>query len=244
MVERKMQGGSLKVKRLMICMLLVLLSTGFVHAEVTAKRVSDPEGIVEYVFYSDGKEVARESWDKNGNRKVTGKIPDGVVKEYYESGELKVKAIMKDGKLEGVRKTYHKNGKLRSKSNYKSGVLDGIAESYYESGKLRTKSNFVNGKLEGVDKEYYESGKLKAEKTAQNGKWAGMEKEYYENGKLKYESNYRNGEIESISKMYYESGELWLESKYKYAQLYNEKEYDKKGNLISERNYPVKEKKK
>ena len=109
MVERKMQGGSLKVKRLMICMLLVLLSTGFVHAEMTAKRVSDPEGIVEYVFYSDGKEVARESWDKNGNRKVTGKIPDGVVKEYYESGELKVKAIMKDGKLEGVRKTYHKN---------------------------------------------------------------------------------------------------------------------------------------
>ena len=69
-------------------------------------------------------------------------------------------------------------------------------------------------------------------------------KEYYESGKLKYESNYRNGEIESISKMYYESGELWLESKYKYGQLYNEKKYDKKGNLISEQDYPVKEKKK
>jgi antitoxin component YwqK of YwqJK toxin-antitoxin module len=41
--------------------------------------------------------------------------------------------------------------------------------------------------------------------------------------------------------MYYKNGKLWLESNYKYGQLFNEKEYDEKGNLITERNYPIEE---
>jgi hypothetical protein len=47
-----------------------------------------------------------------------------VKEEYYESGRLKSKVKIINGKREGKCKFYHRSGKLKSVWNYKNGKLE------------------------------------------------------------------------------------------------------------------------
>ena len=148
-----------------LCLLVIfLLSTAIVYAEVTRKHTVNKEGFVEYVYYSEGKEVARQTLDESGNIiKTIGKIPDGVVKEYYKGGNLKGEGIFKDGKIEGIARQYYESGKLKAEWNFKNGTLDGITKKYYESGGIRYEDTYKNGQK--MDRKAYdEQGKLKQKK--------------------------------------------------------------------------------
>jgi len=91
------------MKRITLCLLLILLSTAIVYAEVTRETITNPDETIEYVFYSEGKEVAKKILDKDGNvKKAIGKIPDGIVREYYESGKLKAEGRYKEDKTKVV----------------------------------------------------------------------------------------------------------------------------------------------
>ena len=50
-------------------------------------------------------------------------IKQGLVIEYYESGEVKSKVNYVDGKEQGESTYYHKNGEIYKIENYKDGVL-------------------------------------------------------------------------------------------------------------------------
>jgi len=65
---------------------------------------------------------------------------------------------------EGVTKDYYENGQLKMEANYKDGKLEGVAKFYYESGQLELEGNYKNDKREGINKEYYECGQLKLER--------------------------------------------------------------------------------
>jgi len=149
------------MKRAAYVLVLILLSTVIVSAEVTRKRTVNQEGAVEYIYYSNGKEVARQTVDDNGNIvKIIGKIPDGTVKEYYKSGKLKGEGIFRDGKIEGIARQYYENGKLKTEWNFKNGALEGISKRYYESGGIRYIDTYKNG--ERIDRKAYdEEGKVK-----------------------------------------------------------------------------------
>jgi len=151
------------MKRITVCLLLVLLSANIVYAEVTGKPIFNPDGTIEYVFYSEGKEVAKQILDKDWNEiKTIGKIPDGIVKQYYESGKLQFECNYKDSKREGITKRYDENGILINEWNYKNGKLEGISKEYYKNGTYKCIDTYQNGKL--IKKRAYdESGKLKFE---------------------------------------------------------------------------------
>ena len=55
------------MKRVEVCLLLILLITATVYAEVTRKKIVNPGGTVEYVFYGDSKEVAKQTLDEDEN---------------------------------------------------------------------------------------------------------------------------------------------------------------------------------
>lgn len=158
------------MKRITICLLLVLFSTAIVYAEVTRKSILNPDGTIEYIFYDDGKEIAKQKVDDNGNIiQTTGKIPDGTVKGYDESGKLVYECNYKDNKLEGIVQVYYESGELFKELNYKSGKLEGIAITYYKNGELSIEENYKDGKLEGIKKGYHRNGEIENIRTYKNG---------------------------------------------------------------------------
>lgn len=148
------------MKKVTGLLLVILLNAVFVSAEVTMKQMINPDGTQGFIYYSEGKEIAKQIVDDSGNIvKTIGKIPDGTVKEYYKSGKLKGEGNFKDGKLEGTVKQYYESGKLKADWNFKNGTLEGISKRYYESGGIRYIDNYKNGQKINR-KSYDEQGKL------------------------------------------------------------------------------------
>jgi antitoxin component YwqK of YwqJK toxin-antitoxin module len=184
------------------------------NGELTVKRVQNPDQTITKIFYRGGSEVAQQT---RGNNDViletTGTIPDGIVREYYQSGALMEEAPYLNGKREGMSTWYYETGIVKGKRLYKAGKLDGIIKWYYTTGSLGTEFNYKNGKLEGLTKLYWENGNLKAE-------------DYYENGRR-----------EGRKTLYYNSGELRFVYTYKNGRKISRKEYSTTGNLIATEEY-------
>ena len=65
--------------------------------------------------------------------------------EYYESGQLKSKFNLADGKLHGPHETYYENGQLKYKWNYEDGKMHGLQKDYEEDGSLSFSIKYENG---------------------------------------------------------------------------------------------------
>ncbi|WP_053978579.1 toxin-antitoxin system YwqK family antitoxin [Mangrovimonas xylaniphaga] len=155
---------------------------------------------------------------------------NGITKEFYEDGGLKVEWKYKNNQLNGISKEYHKDGTY-SEWNYQNDqLIEG--KSYFKSGKLLQEYTFIEGKRNGPAIRYYETGEKETiwefkndilisgiayyatgEKKAdfkydKNGIPEGISTEYYKNGKKKIEWNYKNGELNGESIEYFENGNI------------------------------------
>ena len=220
----------------------------------------------EITYYVNGKEVAREIWNKEGEvTEVIGKIPDGLVKYhendrqaeaefnfknnkrnglfkiYYDNGRLKFEGNYKDNRPDGIIKEYSKNGNLLSEENYKNGKLDGFSNWYGEDGKLKTAEFYSpDGKLESHT--YYKSGRLERIESYKNGKLEGITCEYYDkddfSSSVRAIANYKDGKLDGLNKLYRENGKLFLEIMFRNGELNGEvKTYYENGVLSLEINY-------
>ena len=77
------------------------------------------------------KELAIETRDA-GIYKISGYIPDGYVKEYYESGELKALVHYSSNKRSGEYSAFSKRGNLIEEGNYTGNKITGISKFYKE----------------------------------------------------------------------------------------------------------------
>jgi len=171
--------------------LFIVLSAFVVHAQVTRKEIITPDGTIEHIFFSGGEERARQTLDDRGNILHTiGAIPDGVVKGYYESGNLEYECTYRDNKLEGTVTVYYESGKVMQEWHYKDNKRNGISNWYYESGGLMRQFDYRDDKLDGVSRKFYENGVLWSTKTYREGKFIAR-KEYDKNGKLQTEWHYQ-----------------------------------------------------
>ena len=85
------------------------------------------------------KEVAKQIIDDGENIiEATGKVPDGIVKHYYESGTVERESNYKDGKREGTGKKYYENGKLLAEMTFRDNKIGGFEKIYYEDGTLKS----------------------------------------------------------------------------------------------------------
>ena len=170
--------------------LLIVLSAVVVQAQVTRREIIAPDGTIEHIFYSEGKERARQRLDDRGNiLQTTGTVPDGVVKGYYDTGTVEYECTYRDNKLEGTVTVYYESGKVMQEWHYKDNKRNGITNWYYESGGLMRQFNYKNGTLDGVSKKFYENGVLRSTKTYRDGQFIAR-KEYDKNGELQAEWHY------------------------------------------------------
>jgi len=202
-----------KMKKIVLLILMAFISA-VAFAEVTTVVVKNPDNTAIKIFYSGGKEIARQVKDVKGNvTKTTGKIPDGVVKEFNDNGKLLVGWNYKNGNLEGESKEYFLSGELLEEILYKKNKREGISKKYYKSGKLLAERNFKNDKLEGATRMYYEDGKLFAE------------------------LNYKDGKLDGETKVYYESGKIKTVETYKSSKKIRTKSYDPQGKVLIDHDY-------
>ncbi len=103
--------------------------------------------------------------------------PQGVVKDYYISGELQSKQYPifidydDEGKtfLEGTQTLYHKNGKTESVIHYYNNQPNGLQTQYYPDGAIASESNWNMGVPHGDMIQYYPDGKYATVAKYENG---------------------------------------------------------------------------
>jgi len=84
---------------------------------------------------------------------------DGIIKKYFDSGQLMSEFTYENGLRDGVARLYYRNGHIRAEINFKNDKEDGISKEYYYNGNVMFEFNMKNGKLI-KQTSYEEDGKL------------------------------------------------------------------------------------
>lgn len=214
-VLNELKNGLLNEK--MFFMTIVLLSTISCLADQNMREVVrktqwvDKKGHYEIFFLKDGLEIARQKIvGKSEVIEQEGKIPDGIIREYYDSGELMAEVQYKNDRLDGIARTYHRTGILYQENHYNDGLEDGISKTFYENGQLKFEKNYKNGEL-GAVKYFSLEGKLTGESSYKDGEIF-SQKLFNEFGDIEYEINFNNSK--PISKKTYGNGKVVLEENF------------------------------
>ncbi|MCL2888256.1 MAG: toxin-antitoxin system YwqK family antitoxin [Elusimicrobia bacterium] len=219
-------------------------ATTLKQAEQEIKEDLSKKGLVmtkvkdNLVFCNEGQEVAR-CLLLDGSL-LSGKIPDGIIKEYYESGVLRTEAPYKGGVMDGVVTKYDEFGRMILKENYVDGRLDGGAVYYNYRGQEKSKetAGYKNGRLEGRRTAFYPSGREFIVENYEANRLDGRREVYFESGILSLEENYKKGLLNGARVIYYPNGAMWYKEFYINAQLEGERlSCYPKGELYLKENY-------
>ena len=153
------------MKKALLFLIIASMIPATASSEVIGKRKINPiDRTFTITYFSDGKQVAQKTIGQDGNTiKFTGKIPDGIIREYYDDGTLMYESTYKNGALEGPTKGFYQNGALAGEWNYKNDELEGTGKVYFNTGELQYIDTYENGEM--VDRKTYDkTGKLVTEK--------------------------------------------------------------------------------
>ena len=117
-------------------------------------------------------------FNQNSNKTDLNKDMNGILKEWYDNGNLYLEFIMKDGIKNGICKKWYNNGQLQMIYNYKQGKLHGTQKKWYKNGNKRGEWNYIDDLQHGISKEWYDNGILKLFKKFKNGEL--LEKSAYD----------------------------------------------------------------
>ena len=95
--------------------------------DVIRKKVENDDGTLTLVFYQGDVEVARTIVDRNYEIiDLQGTIPDGTVKQFYDSGKLFTEATYRNNRREGLTRIYREeDGALWIEINFKDDRAEG-----------------------------------------------------------------------------------------------------------------------
>lgn len=202
-------------------------------------------------FYKNGKKFKEGTFDND--------VKNGTWRTWYEDETLLMEGDYVNGVEEGVWKNYWENGELKNVAGFKSGHLDGGWESYYPNGKIHLTGKYKDDLKIGEWSEYFDNGKPKdvmsyklfrkkssvdygpaKDHVVMESKLHGHSASYSaKDFKLTEEGEYKEGLKEGEWIDYYPGGRVpAVVSTYKNGQLDGKmKQYDRRGNLLSECDY-------
>lgn len=154
---------------------------------------NDKEGLWNY-FFEDGEPKA-QAYYESGN---------GVYKQFYPSGAIRMQGFNKQEKSDGKWTYYYEGGDTLAIGSFIQGVRNGEWKYFHQNGILSAEGKYDNGKRTGVWKYYFENGKKSSEGKLVNDKRDGQWSLYYETGEVKASSNFNQGD--GLFTEYYPSG--------------------------------------
>ena len=106
-------------------------------------------GTCEY-FYDNGAKKSRERYNHDTI------LSDTI---WHSNGKISAISTYKHGRKEGIYKEYYPTGMLRVEQMYVNGVQEGMYKSYFANGQIYNKGQFSGGELTGALEFYSEQGK-------------------------------------------------------------------------------------
>ncbi len=156
----------MKPKLILFVFYFLILNASQVSAGNSVFFQSDPLNGPKKEYYPNGK-IMKEYTLQNG--KV-----QGLCTFYDQLGNLVSTQTYKDGEPNGIVRTYYPSGQLKSLGSMKpGGDISGPVQEYYEDGVLKS-DGMISGKipfLSSQTKQYTRDGKLKSETTVANGEF-------------------------------------------------------------------------
>ena len=118
----------------------------------------------------EGNIVLRISGEFKNSLKNRGSIENnGILREWYDNGQLYLEFEMSNGIKNGLCKKWYNNGEIMQKYSYYRGRLHGNQKKWYLNGNLKAEWNYIDDNLHGVSSEWNENGKIQSVKTFKDG---------------------------------------------------------------------------
>lgn len=147
--------------------------------------------------------------------------------DYYENGKVKIIGSYRNNIPDGVRREYNESGKIIKGYIFRNGIMqaEGIIDEkglkqgpfkeYYENGSLLGEGLYRDSKKIGAWKFYYQDGKTEQVGTFDNrGQQIGTWKWFHLNGLIWIEEEYINGQREGIYTEYDTIGKVIVQGEY------------------------------
>jgi len=124
-------------------------------------------------------------------------LKQGLWRENWPNGDLKLETSYKDGKKHGLEITWYDHPDcVEQEAFYKEGKLDGSVTHYSKRCRKDFYESYKNGVKHGPEVEYYNNGFLKAEGVYKNGSLDGYYSVYDRRGRFSFESRSTNSEAD------------------------------------------------
>ena len=122
---------------------------------------SDSEVVVKVggnIIEEGGKLELGDDWVylKKSNREPF----TGVLVSYHPTGELHVRALIREGRNHGLYESFQKDGTLSSRMKYAHGELHGPYEIFHDTGWVEFRGTYKNGLMNGIWVYYLEDQSL------------------------------------------------------------------------------------
>ena len=168
-----------------VCELVLKLSSDYSKEPIEFKICKDKTVSNSYVMidkqnpkidfkhnykYLEGEFVFRVSGEYKDTKTSSNRSDNGVLREWYDNGQLYLEFTMKNGIKNGVCKKWYDNGQLQIMYNYNKGKLNGNQKKWFSSGNLRAEWNYLNDDLHGISSEWNDDGSIKSKKQYKYGK--------------------------------------------------------------------------
>lgn len=128
---------------------------------IYANKNGDLDGL--NVVFSEGQLREVGHW-QNG-------LQNSLFEVWTVEGILVGHGLFKDGERDGETIQYGpETGNLKVKAVYRAGKLNGMVEQYYPSGTIQLKHPYQDHQLHGEALDYFENGRLRSTVTFENGK--------------------------------------------------------------------------
>ncbi|GMT45229.1 MAG: hypothetical protein IEMM0006_1061 [bacterium] len=152
-------------------------------------------------YYPDGKLKVQATYNNKG-------LPEGIRREYDESGKVKRAFIFRNGKMiakgiftdageqEGFWKEFYINGSLKAAGSYTKDLKTGLWKYYYSDGEMEETGKYHDGDPDSVWLWYYPNGKLLRTENFYEGLEDGSYTEYDMQGNAMTKGEYVEGKKE------------------------------------------------
>jgi antitoxin component YwqK of YwqJK toxin-antitoxin module len=158
------------------------------NGAVRARMMFDSAGIRSYtrMFYPSRKPAA-EGWFLNQQK-------DSVWTYYSPSdGSVRIREPYQNGKLHGIVRNYYNSGQVSEEAQWAYGQKQGPWKQYYQTGATRLSAHYRDDLLNGSYKVYFADGTLKIKGELLDSRSHGTWSYYDESGEELISLEYLNG---------------------------------------------------
>jgi antitoxin component YwqK of YwqJK toxin-antitoxin module len=130
----------------------------------------------------------------------------GVMIERFDSGLLKSRSSVVDGRLQGLSEGWHTNGQRQVIEHFQAGISDGPRIKFYPSGQKESEGRIVAGNFNGTYRRWHENGHLAEQIEFHSGHPEGVALAYFETGFVKTRARMRSGVV--VERQTWKDGEI------------------------------------